>query len=79
MQRIRKQNGMAQIVVRIEKECPVDEVPTMLDNIHDEIEEASARLVQNIPHFDEVRIDKHGDMSTKKKREIAEPPEKEGK
>lgn len=73
MLRIRKENGTAKIKIIIEKECKAGEVPKVLANIHDEVEEASARLVETIPHFDEVRIDKAGDMSTKRKREVPTP------
>jgi len=67
MLRIRKEEDVAKIVIRIEKECAIEDVPKTLDTIHDEIEEGSALITSNIPHFDEVKIDNQGDMTTKKK------------
>lgn len=78
MQRIRKEDGTAKIVIRIEKKCQVGEITDTLAKIQEELAEGSVDLIENIPRFDEVHIDKNGDMSTKRKREVA-PPTKEEK
>ena len=67
MQRTRKENGTAKIVIRIEKECQVGDVKKALDQIHGEIKEGSSLIILNIDHFDEVKIDNKGDMATKRK------------
>ena len=79
MLRIRKEDGTAKIVIRIEKECSVEDVNATFTKTYIEIEEACARMAQNIPHFDEVKIDNNGDMATKRKfvaSEKAAAPEK---
>ncbi len=77
MLRIRKKDGTATIKIIIEKECPVEATESMMETIIAEIATGFMSMSANIPNFDEVVINKDGDMATKKKREVEEPEEPE--
>lgn len=77
MIRLRKNGEDVDITISINEQCTMEGLHAALDELVPRIEEGLESCEENIDKFDQVVIDKHGNMSTKKVLENKPEPEKE--
>ncbi len=75
MQRIRKQNGIATIKIILDEECPVDKVEATLEKMQSDLKLGCVAMAENIPDYEEVKVDKDLNFAGNRKLPRVPTPE----